>query len=104
MAVIEKNRHGLLKPRAGQNQIKGMVAVDVACHDLQATRRGDDQNPLALASRNLQPNPVVCLESITSPGFDIRKVGTAIAVQVGNCKPQSRSAGTETTRLMLRTS
>src|ERR1700693_201500 len=27
MAVIEKNRHRLLQPRAGQNQVKGLVAV-----------------------------------------------------------------------------
>jgi len=104
VAIIEKNRHGLLKPRAGQNQIEGMVTVDVARHDLQAAGRGDDQNPLALASRNLQPNPVVCQGNITSPCFNIGQVGTAIAVQVSNCKPQSRSTGTETTRLMLRTS
>ena len=104
MAVIEKNRDRLIKPRAGQNQIKGMVAVDVARHDLQAARRGNDQNPLALASRNLQPNPVVCQGNITSPGFNISQVGTTIAVQISDRKPRSRSAGTKTTRLMLRTS
>jgi hypothetical protein len=86
MAVIEKNCDGLTKPRRGQNQIRGVIAVNIARNDLKPAGRRDDQNPLVLAGGNLQPNPVVCQGNIASPGLNISQVGATVPVQVGNRK------------------
>jgi hypothetical protein len=59
MAVVQENRYRLLKPRSGQNQIRGVVAIDVSRHDFQAASGCDDQNRLALGCGDLKLNPVV---------------------------------------------
>jgi hypothetical protein len=46
VAVIEKNRDGLLKPRCRQDQVKRMVAVNIARGDMQAPGRPDNPNRL----------------------------------------------------------
>ena len=59
MTIVEENRYGLPEPRGGNDQIKGMVAVDIARDDLKATNRRRDLKGLPPCSTELQLNKVV---------------------------------------------
>ena len=58
MAIIEENRHGLPQPSCRQNQIEGVITVDIAGNDLKAANRRNDLKELASGSTELEANPV----------------------------------------------
>jgi hypothetical protein len=59
MAIIEKDCHGLSKPCRCEDQIKGVIAVDVTRNDLKTAHRRDDLKRLPPGSAELQLNPIV---------------------------------------------
>src|SRR5258707_11465858 len=59
VAVVEENRHGLPKPHGSDDQIKSMIAVDIARDDLKAADRRSHLKRLPPCSTELQLNKVV---------------------------------------------
>ena len=91
VAIIEKNRYGLLEPNASHDQIDSMVSIDIARRNLKAANGRDNLNGLSPSCRQPELNPVVSLGEITLPGLNAGKIRMTVAIEVGNRKRQSRS-------------
>ena len=59
VAVIEENCDRPSKPSGSQDQINGVVSIDIPRCDLKAARRGENVNGLRPGCRELKLNPVV---------------------------------------------
>ena len=75
MAIIQKNGYGLLKPGRGNDQVKNMIAVDVARSDLNAAHRGDDPKRLSFGGAESNIYPVVRAGSVAFAWLDADQVG-----------------------------
>ena len=60
VTIIEKNCHGLPKPRCSEDQIESVIAVDIARSDLETAYRRDDLKRLPPGGTELQLNPIIC--------------------------------------------
>src|SRR6202007_453213 len=63
-AVVEKNRDWFTKGSGGQDEINGVVAVDVARQDLQAARRGYHSDGRGASGSQLTPKRVYGLAGV----------------------------------------
>lgn len=83
-AVVEKNRDRFAKGGGREDKINGVVAVDVARQDLQATGWGYDSDGLAATGSQLKPNRVNGLARIGTGDFDAGQVGMQVAVKISD--------------------
>ena len=82
MAVVQKNRYRQLAPGCGENEIGHVVAVDIACRDLQSACGSDDADGMQTDSGQMKLNPVVCKRQIATPGLDDRQIRPQVAVKI----------------------
>ena len=86
MAIIEKYRYRLVKPSRGKDEVNSVVSIDVPRLDGEAARRRDKLNCLPPGCCELELNPVARRGGPDSAGLDTGKIGTLVAVEIGNRK------------------
>jgi hypothetical protein len=91
MTIIQKNGHGLVKPGSGYHQVRSVIAIDIARHNLQPSSRRDDQNGLASRRTELQLNPIIRSEDAARASSDRHQVRTKIPVKISDGKRQADS-------------
>jgi len=82
VAVVQQYRHRQLAPGCGENEIRHVIAVDVACRDLQSACGSDDADGMQTGSGQMKLNPVVCKRQVAAPGLDDRQIRPQVAVKI----------------------
>jgi hypothetical protein len=90
MTIIEKYRYGPIEPSLGQDQINGVVSVNVACLDAQTAGRRDHPNRLPPSRGELKLNPVIGGAGTVGLGLDAGQVRAKVAIEVGDGKLRPR--------------
>lgn len=91
MTIVKKYCYGLIEPSSGENQVNGMVSIDIARLDPQAARRRDKSNRLQPDCGELELNPVVSIAGTVWPSLNAGQIWTHISVKIGNGKLWARS-------------
>jgi len=91
MAIIEKNRYRLFKPRGRYHQIRRVIAVHIARGDMQSPGRRNNQNRLKPRRTELQLNPIIGSQNVTRAGFYSHQVGPQIPIEIGDSKRRVNS-------------
>jgi len=89
MAVIEKNRYRLAKPGGDENQINGMITVDVACFDQQAAVGTHQPDELASGGRELELDPVFRAAVGVRARLNAGHIRTKVAIEISDGKGQA---------------
>ena len=90
MPIIKQHRDGLPEPRGGENQVNGVIAVDVAGFNQQPARRRDKPYELSPGGGALKLDPVVAVALGATARLNRGLVEVMIAVKIGDRKCQSR--------------
>jgi hypothetical protein len=85
-AVIEQDRYGLFEPSGGQNQIQGVISVDVSRRDAKTTKRCGDPNGLLAARCESKLHPVVSTGAVALTSLDAGYVRTVVSIEIGDRK------------------
>ncbi len=89
MAVVQQDRYGLPEPCGGEDQVDGVIAVDVACFDAETTRRRDELHGLSARRGELILNPVGTGSGCAATRLNAGQVQAAVAIKIGNCDRQA---------------
>jgi hypothetical protein len=89
MTVVEENGYRPPGPGRRQNQVDGMISVDVLRFDQESARRAYESNRLRLRCAQIDLNPVIRRNRIAPPWLNAREIGTKIVVEVGHCEGQT---------------
>src|SRR3984885_8252765 len=91
MAVVQQDRYGLPEPCGGEDQVDGMISVDVACFDAETTRGRDKLHGVPARRGELKLNPVGAGTRYAASRLDAGQVEAAVAVEIGDCDGQIRA-------------
>src|SRR5580704_10727719 len=84
VAIIQKYRYRLSEPCGGKDQVNGVIAINVARFDPQATRRGDQSNGLPRCCGELKLNPVAACGGGGVSVLNAGEIQAMIAVKISN--------------------
>jgi len=59
VSVVKKNCHRFSRPGCCEDEVKGVIAIDIARNDLEAANRRVDLKYLTACSGELKLNPIV---------------------------------------------
>jgi hypothetical protein len=82
VAVIEKYRYGLSEPGSSQNKVDGVVSIDIARFNLEASCRRGKSNKLPLGCGELKLNAVIGVPGASRSGLNAGRVWQTVSVKV----------------------
>jgi hypothetical protein len=84
VAIVQKYRDGLPEPGGGEDQVNGMISVDVARFYPQASGRSDELHGLSPCSGELKLNPIGAGAGGVVSTLNAGQVRAMIAIEIGN--------------------
>src|ERR1700723_171395 len=91
MAVVQQDRYGLPEPCSGEDQVDGMISVDIARLDAETTRGRDKRHGFPARRGKLKLNPIGAGARYAASCLDAGQVEVAVAVKIGDCDGQIRA-------------
>lgn len=87
--IVHQNHYRTIERPGGDDQVKVLVAIDVAESDLQSAYRRGHANQLLRPGAHLEPNPISRARSTNLPDLHGSEVRPAIAIEIRNGKPRT---------------